>query len=346
MVTTRANSGDEWPEQAEQNYTAPLETTDWNPGLGGGGAAIALHSSTPVYFRSKGGDSQLAGLPDSAAYNRWPFWGTGVGQGFGISSPSQYDATVTAYGGNPTNVNPMLRGWCVGNQGDLGGINTSWINYYNNPGWNFFTTYITPPIADTSATVPGRTTYKYLYPVPSLLPIYAIVYDRDKDLLLVRYPQVFASNPVAGNPRLQNFWKDMNTDHANTGKPTSYVDRRLKVGDSFMAAAWPTPFKVKELLDPATEYANLPAGVNKDAADQWNDGTYQIIRVTPSLSTTTYTANKPTLGRGPNSWTDPAPRMILVAPAPLAGGPSPWVSTVQLKNCNGTVFHDWDNLTD
>lgn len=344
-VVTQSHSGDEWPEQAEQN------SAEAAPVYAGGdmNTPDCLASITPMNFRSRAGDSTLmtngvagaggTGVPDSAALNRWPYWNPPVGTstyGYGAS----WDSTVTPYGGQPSASNPMIRGWGISQMPPtgVGGIGNSWMNLYNSPGWGFFMNYVSPPIADLSTAVSGRATYKYSYPVPNVLAAYAIVYDRDNDLLLVRYPQVFANSPISGNARLANFWADMKTT------PALAPDRRLKVGDSFLAAYGAIPFKVKELIDPASEFSSLPAVLQNGVTDRWADGSYQIIRVTPSLGTTPYTANKPMDAW--RSWTEPSPLAIYFSPPPLAGGPSPWVSTVQLNNCNGTVFHNWDNLAD
>jgi hypothetical protein len=218
----------------------------------------------------------------------------------------------------------------------------------NTPGWNCATrvpalvaTPVGMPIRENVASrygyYPAGAPGPYRYPIPSVIALVAIVYDRDNDLLLLRYPQCFAKSPVAGNTRVNNY----RTACGN------WVDRKLKVGDKFLAARGAYPFTVKELLDPAAAAATAPG----TGAVDWSDGTYQIVRVSPSLRTTFYTANKPVGEFDPSVWNDPSPGRVLVASPPVSGGPSPWVSTQQLTDGgtsaqDGVVFRQWDNLTD
>ncbi len=343
-VTLLKPSTGEWPEQCESDTANPdgqgTRSTSFFQ-FNGSGNAVMLTSSTGVDMRSIGGDPALAGKPDPNAVLWRRYWKGSASMG-----------TVPKTGGDPGNADPWFRG-------SLSLTVASWINSYGadyGPAWNHYSLgyYISPPVReDGSASeypytdpiynkaVGWKAPNIYRYPIPAIASIHATLYDRDNDLVLLRYPLCFARTlrdapnlgtwKASGNARVKAFQAAIGGD-AGTG--TGWVDRKLKVGDTFMLQRGSYPFIVKEVLDASSEAARVNAAIG-DQVD-WSDGTYAIVRVSPSLRTTTYTANMPNLHRHISSWTQPDPIGALVAPPPVSGGPSPWVSTLQLDD-GGTV---------
>lgn len=239
-------------------------------------------------------------------------------------------------GGDPGNGNATLRGYCGGYYADLR-INLPSYNY-----WNFYgyANLISVPKAGSNGT--------YTIPVPMVVP--ALVYDKANDLILLRYPQIYAQNPVAGNTRVTNYRT------ANNITAASWIDRKLKKGDTFMTKQGGYVFQVKNLRDP------VPAGLAAPGGSvDWSDGTYQLVQVTPSLSSTIFTANQKFIGNpgalesGNSEWQNPYLYEVIVTPAAVAGGANPWTATTQLVagppiNPSATqkpiVFHPFANLAE
>lgn len=346
-VTLRREGDEEWPEQVEGDPNAGAAKWTWTNNKAW--TANWLCSNTIVDFRSAGGDPSLAGKPDPGPKYLWPRYTQAS-----PDSPSS-QGTVPATGGDPGN--GANNGWMQHGQLD------TWITNYNSPGWDLRVNLpLSVPVREAVASkygyYPAGTGYRY--PVPNLIAIQAIVYDRDNDLILLRYPQAFARKLVdtgkgeVGNARAKNYRKALGIDSAlGANDGSGWIDRRLKVGDRFLSSYGGYAFAVKELLDPVAAAATAPGS----GAVNWSDGTYQIVRVTPSLRTTAFTANKPIGRYSISRWNDPSPMSpianpgMIVAPGPAEDGASPWASTIQLidggsPSQNGAVFRRWSNLTD
>ncbi len=375
VITCKRPENGEWPELAEFDPN--------NPAYCGGSAAAGedsythdrqypcyLHSVTACEFRSAGGDSSVAGQADPGPNYLWPSYNNGrLAAAFyvpdGGAGPYPMGVVPTT-GGDPNNANPYARGWVAGGKFGYEWYGSCWaVNSVssagnaireNQPskypftcsGWHPYTggmTYNEYWYADGSVT---NVIPPYRYPIPLPIQIPAICYDLEKDLVLMRYPMCYAktwaNTPSNGASKptkeeLQN--ERIRAWRQGVGYPATWQDRRLQVGDRFMLANGSFPFTVKEVLDPIAAGLAAPGG-----AMDWSDGTYALIRVSPSLRVTNYTANKPE-GGDTTPWNGAMyPQSAIVAPPPVEGGSSPWVSTIQLQNANGVVFRDWNNLTD
>lgn len=308
-ITLRVGQGITWPEQVESD-PASTNKYDYNE--------TQAKSNTPLWLLSNSGVDMRSSLAGG--------------------------------GGLPTYKFPELRGYCGETHMwriiDLftppyADLATAKRNMWGNFLWNhtshcFHTDACTP---DTGGA----------YNLPAPLAALALVYDKKRDLVLIRYPQAFARTPVADNTRINTYRTQNNIT------PATWVDRKLKKGDTLMSAEFGYVFTVKNLLDVAAE----AEGHNTVAHPiDWSDGTYQLVQVTPSLNTTVFTDNvayQPVKGqnnaRSNSTWKNPYLSMVLVAPPAIQGGPSPWVATAQLdcghsQNANAKVFRNWDNLAE
>jgi hypothetical protein len=296
------------------------------------------------------------------AANNYLLTGITVRSGQGLEWPEQAEGdpasaqvftppgSVAACAGPPSwlmsNAPHQMRsatgGKTTGNSESFGYCNNFYDCFVNTPpwrawipGWNW-----APYLGFYAATVPD-TGGKYSLPAP--VGVLAISFDKSKDLVLLRYPQAYARTPTASNTtRLGNYRTANNITAAN------WVDRRLKKGDAFMSGSHGYVFRVVNVLDENSALGSLPAGLK--AGCDWSDGTYQLVQVTPSLSSTMFTDNLPTthVEREP-SWTSPSLASAIVCPPPITGGPSPWAATCQLvagSPNNNIVFHPFANLAE
>jgi prepilin-type N-terminal cleavage/methylation domain-containing protein len=197
----------------------------------------------------------------------------------------------------------------------------------------------------------------YNIPVPLSCP--AIVYNKAKNLLLLRYPQAYAQTLDSGNTSANT--TALNNYRSNQGiTSTSWVDRKLKKGDKLMTVQYGYTLTVTDVLDPAKEGAALPS---PNGPVDWSGGTYQIVQVTPPLNTTVFTDNVPptplayntqtvNIQAGNNGeWLKPYLWRVIVAPPPITGGESPWIASTTLdcgnnQGADAKVFRNWANLTD
>lgn len=317
VCALRMNTGDEWPELGDGNVA--------NTGYLFYNDTVAMRSvgKPPASFGSTWntyGMVDVSGRNPKHITTRWP-----------------YPAPAT--GGDPGNPRSAYQvGALAGAKQSASGSSTDPVGR----GWFFsgttpnFPKYKSMPVSLAGVTVrdPAFTGANYQgYSVPSLVRCYAVVYDYANDLLLLRYPRVYGT-ASSGDARTADFFSKY--------PAAATTDRRLKVSDSFLSSPGGIPMQVREVLDP------VAAGLAAPGAPDWSDGTYQVIRVTPSLNTTPYTPNKPciltsTMNTEKN---DPPLYQVLMAPAPIAGGRSPWYSITVLPQANAQVFRLNNQMAD
>lgn len=297
-----------------------LSIATWNPAVKGWPEQVEwdLALSDQIQDPTVGNPTRHRGTPDAA---------TIVGPHFRMSNTGVDFRSQT--GGSPANGNPGERGW-VGRfnsrmkyWSNLGMTNRMWD--YPAAGCNYFYGY---PVRDSTQTVYDWRG-AYITPVPQ--DVLAIVYDKSKDLLLLRYPQAFAKTPdtsQGANPRLDSSVFPTGAD---------WVDRRLKVGDPLITLTGGYTFRVKTVLDEVAAGITLPASRGLNAAGSagmdWSDGTYQLIQVTPSLSTIQMNDNvydnSTDWPSGPDGGGGYLYRVIIGTP-PITGGPNALQSVVEV----------------
>jgi hypothetical protein len=306
-------SGDEWPELGNDNVAT----------------AGYLFANNTLNMRS-------VGKPPASFGTTWYRF-------FMASYPSHntsfYSFPAPPTGGDPANTDARLRvgglGMASQNSSTSGTdpVGRSWFGPMG-AGVNF--PYYGPlplSLVGQASRDPAFASADYQgYVVPSLLRPYALVYDYNQDLILLHYPKVFAKTST-GDARVNDFWSRYPA-YDPVANVNNWVDRKLKVGDPFLGSPGGYAFKVKSIVDP------VAAGLAAPDAVDWSDGTYQVVRVTPSLKSTNYTPNKPCiLAETANTEkTDPPLYQALVGVPPLGGGDNPARALVSLPNANQVVF--------
>lgn len=333
-VTLRKNQGDEWPELG--NYNA----------VSNAGDAGDLYQNDAYSMRS-------IGAPGSAFGTTWYRYAVGFDYG-NTYHVNMAAIGLPATGGDPAHPTPAYRA------GNLG----MWSENANYPAecvgrsypWGSGLGHPLPPclVAQPMRDQGLAATAGYdghILPVPMHVP--ALVYDYQNDLILIRYGQVFAQNPASPrSTRLTNFWSKypVNSPIAN---PNNWVDRKLKVGDSFLASPGNYAMTVTQVLDVKAEAARVNAALGETL--DWSDGTYEVIRVSPPLRSTNYTPNKTSILFNSHraNWlsrntevTDSSLYQLIIGVPPLAGGSNPWRSTLQTDPNHGIIFRSLDNMTD
>lgn len=273
--------------------------------------------------------------------------------GFSIGYP--------ATGGDPANTNLSLRAGGLGGAAQrslqdadeptgrgrlvpMSAANQGWAGpFMTNRTYNYFPrSHVGAPIRDPSVT----SAYQG-YVIPPLVRAYALVYDYDQDKILLRYPKAYAATrngdraDTFAGVRLNEFWSAYPQADPRQG---NWKDRKLQVGDWFLGSPGGTLFQVKSVFPIAEEQAYARSVIGEASLD-WSDGTYQVVSVTPKLSDTKYTPNKPSIlaMKANTEKDDPPLYQALVAPPPITGGNSPWQGYSELP-ANGTVFRNADDF--
>ena len=345
-LETSAGGAKGWPEAVESDLSLPDQFASPAPPIN-----KMLHRPT-IYDQHPdwGGGYH----PANEMGPHWKLSNNGV-DFLSLSSrplpvPKGYGAApLRPYGGMPDNGNLAWQGWC--------GRFNSRTFYYDGPTmakrmWDYHTVGCNYFYGPTTKDADGN----YVVPVP--MDVLAIVYDKASNLLLLRYPQCFAKTPEPGNPRLSS---------AVFPTGSSWVDRRLKVGDQLVTLSGGYALRVKAVLDEAAAAAALPAARlgGRSGPPDWSDGTYQVVQVTPSLDGTNISDNAPVgnaingnLEAGINpwyaNWEINSPNgwslyRVVIGTPPVTGGPNSLAAVNELPGSGttaGGVIRINDNLTE